>query len=222
MYPDAVPGRYVGFSVSDTGTGIPPEILPQIFEPFFTTKAAGKGTGLGLATVFGIVKLHQGWLKVDNQPGQGVTFRIFLPASTVTADKSVQTEAKPKPRGGNETILLVEDEAQVRKSIRSLLERRGYQVVAAANGIEALDLWLTHRRNVALLLTDLVMPGGMTGYELARQLQSGQSKLKTIYMSGYSAEIAGREIELRPGEIFIQKPCAADQLFEAIRRSLDG
>jgi nitrogen-specific signal transduction histidine kinase/ActR/RegA family two-component response regulator len=222
LYPDAQPGRYVCFSVSDTGAGIPPEILPQIFEPFFTTKAAGKGTGLGLATVFGIVKQHHGWLKVDNQPGQGVTFRIFLPASTVTAAETTQTETKPQPQGGKETILLVEDEAALRKTIRSLLERHGYNVVPAANGMEALDLWRTHGQDVALLLTDLVMPGGMTGYELARQLQSGQSKLKTIYMSGYSAEIAGREIELRPGEMFIQKPCAAGQLFEAIRRSLDG
>jgi PAS domain S-box-containing protein len=222
LYPDARPGRYVCFSVSDTGTGIPPEILPQIFEPFFTTKEAGKGTGLGLATVFGIVKQHQGWLKVDNQPGQGATFRIFLPASTVTPDEAVQTEVKPKPRGGHETILLVEDEASVRKTIRSLLERRGYQVVVATNGIEALDLWPTHSGKVALVLTDLVMPGGMTGYELARQLQSGQPNLKTIYLSGYSAEIAGRRIELRPGEIFIQKPCAAAQLLEAIRGSLEG
>jgi PAS domain S-box-containing protein len=222
LYPDARPGRYVCFSVSDTGSGIPPEILPQIFEPFFTTKPAGKGTGLGLATVFGIVKQHQGWLKVDNQPGQGVTFRVFLPTSTVPADEAAQTEAKSRPQGGSETILLVEDEAQVRKSLGFLLERRGYQVVAAANGAEALDLWRTHRGKVALLLTDLVMPGGMTGYELARQLQSGQSKLKTIYMSGYSAEIAGREIELRPGEVYLQKPCGADQLFDTIRRSLDG
>ena len=222
LYPDARPGRYVCFSVSDTGTGIPPEILPKIFEPFFTTKEAGKGTGLGLATVFGIVKQHQGWLKVDNQPGQGATFRIFLPASTVTPDEAVQTEVKPKPRGGHETILLVEDEAAVRKTIRSLLERRGYQVVAATNGIEALDLWPRHSGKVALVLTDLVMPGGMTGYELARQLQSGQPNLKTIYMSGYSAEMAGREIALRPGEIFIQKPCAAALLLEAIRRSLEG
>jgi PAS domain S-box-containing protein len=222
LYPDAHPGRYVCFSVSDTGTGIPPEIVPQIFEPFFTTKAAGKGTGLGLATVFGIVKLHQGWLKVDNHPGRGATFRIFLPASAAPATEATQTEANPKPQGGKEIILLVEDEASLRKTIRSLLQRHGYTVVAAANGIEALDLCLAQGRKVALLLTDLVMPGGLSGHELARQLQSRQSNLKVIFMSGYSPEIAGREIELRPGENFIQKPFATARLLETIRQSLDG
>jgi signal transduction histidine kinase/ActR/RegA family two-component response regulator len=221
LHPDARPGRYVCFSVSDTGTGIPPEILPQIFEPFFTTKEAGKGTGLGLATVFGIVKSHQGWLKVENNPGQGVTFRIFLPASPITAAEAAQTEDKPKPKGGKETILLVEDEAGVRKTIHALLERHGYDVVAAANGIEALDLYLAHTRKVALVLTDLVMPGGMTGHELGRQLQSRQSNLKIIFMSGYSPEIAGRQLELRPGENFIQKPFAANRLLETIRRGID-
>jgi signal transduction histidine kinase/ActR/RegA family two-component response regulator len=222
LCPDAVPGRYVCFSVSDTGGGIPPEIMPRIFEPFFTTKEAGKGTGLGLATVFGIVKQHQGWIEVDNQPGQGVTFRIFLPASSRTETKAIQTETKARPRGGSETILLVEDELRVRKSISTILKRNGYNVVAAANGSEALELWGAHRQKVALLLTDLVMPGGMKGHELARQLQSAESYLKVIYMSGYSAEIAGRDLELRSGENFVQKPFLTDHLLETIRRSLDA
>jgi PAS domain S-box-containing protein len=222
LCPDAMPGRYVCVSVSDTGGGIPPEIMPRIFEPFFTTKEAGKGTGLGLATVFGIVKQHQGWIEVDNQPGKGVAFGIFLPASSRTEPKATQTGDKPRPRGGSETILLVEDELRVRKSISTILKRNGYDVVAAANGSEALELWGAHRHEVALLLTDLVMPGGMKGHELARQLQSAESYLKVVYMSGYSAEIAGRDLELRSGENFVQKPFLTDHLLETIRRSLDA
>ena len=221
-YPDAAPGDYACLSVSDTGGGIAQDILPKIFEPFFTTKAAGKGTGLGLATVFGIVKQHRGWIKVDNRPGSGVTFHIFLPASGEGATQSAKVEAKANPTGGKETILLVEDEPAVRKLICKMLERRGYDVVLASNGIEAVDLWLAQSRKVALLLTDLVLPGGMTGHELARQLQSSQSALKIVYMSGYSPEIAGREFELRQGENFVQKPFAADKLLETIRHSLDG
>jgi PAS domain S-box-containing protein len=222
LCPDALPGRYVCFSVSDTGGGIPPEIMPRIFEPFFTTKEAGKGTGLGLATVFGIIKQHRGWIHVDNQPGRGVTFRIFLPAGSVAETKATQTSDKPSPRGGPETILLVEDEPRVRKSISTILKRNGYHVVAAANGSEALELWGVHHHEMALLLTDLVMPGGMKGHELARRLQSAESNLKVVYMSGYSAEIAGRDIELRSGENFLQKPFLSDHLLETIRRSLDG
>jgi PAS domain S-box-containing protein len=220
--PDAVPGRYVGFCVSDTGGGIPAEIMPRIFEPFFTTKEAGKGTGLGLATVFGIVKQHGGWIKVDNQPGQGVTFRIFLPASSLAETKASQAEERGIPRGGSETILLIEDEPRVRKSISTILTLNGYRVVAGANGGEALDLWRAQGHEVALLLTDLVMPGGMSGHELARQLQSADSKLKVVYMSGYSAEFAGKDLELRGGENFVQKPFSTGHLLETIRRSLDG
>ena len=218
---EAAPGRYVALGVSDTGSGIPPEILPKIFEPFFTTKEAGKGTGLGLATVFGIVKQHQGWIKVDNRPGQGVTFQVFLPASTEPAVEGAPAEAKPQPRGGTETILVVEDEAVVRKLVRKILERHGYNILEASNGVEALQRWEDNRGTVALLLTDLVMPGGMSGQELARQLVANQPQLKVIYTSGYSADIAGREFQLRPGEAFLQKPCPTAQLVETVRRSLD-
>jgi len=219
---EAAPGRYVSLSVSDTGKGIPPEILPKIFEPFFTTKEAGKGTGLGLATVFGIVKQHQGWIKVDNRPGEGATFQVFLPASVESAVEAALAEAKPEPSRGTETILLVEDEVAVRKLTRKILERHGYQVWEASNGVEALQRWEEHRGTVALLLTDLVMPGGMSGQQLAGQLVAMQPQLKVIYTSGYSAEIAGREFELRPGEAFIQKPCPTAQLVETVRQSLDG
>jgi len=220
--PDAAPGRFACFSVSDTGHGIPPEVMPRIFEPFFTTKAPGKGTGLGLATVFGIVKQHQGWLKVYSEPGQGTHFQIFLPASTATDAELARAAARPKPRGGTETILLVEDESAVRSLTRVILERHGYKVLEAVNGVEALHVWREQREAVALLLTDLVMPAGMSGQQLARQIHVEKPDLKVVFTSGYSAEIAGRELQLRSGETFLQKPFASDQLLETIRRCLDG
>jgi len=222
LNPDAVPGRYVGLSINDTGCGIPPEILPRIFEPFFTTKEPGKGTGLGLATVYGIVKQHKGWLKVYSEPGRGTNFQIFLPASAGTSADPAQPAARPKPRGGTETILLVEDEPAVRSLTRTILERRGYQVLEAANGVEGFSVWQEHRGAVSLLLTDLVMPAGVSGQKLARQIQAEKPGLKVIFTSGYSPEIAGRELELRSGENFLQKPCSPDQLLETVRRCLDG
>jgi PAS domain S-box-containing protein len=220
--PEAVPGRYVCLSVSDTGGGISPEILPHIFEPFFTTKAAGKGTGLGLATVFGIVKQHHGWIDVDNRPGKGVTFQIFLPASGTTDKESISAPLPAPSRDGTETILLVEDEAALRKLMCKILKRHGYQVLEASNGVEALDLWSEHGKSVTLLLTDLVMPGGLDGQELARQLQAKQPALKVVFSSGYSIEIAGREISLRHGENFLPKPFTPDRLLKSIRQCLDA
>ena len=221
LHPDAGPGRYVCLRVTDTGSGIPPEILPRIFEPFFTTKEPGQGTGLGLATVFGIVKQHQGWITVENRPGQGVTFQVFLPASSAPAAELVSPEAKPKPSGGTETILLVEDDLAVRKPTRQILERHGYTVLEAAEGAAALQLWQAHRSAVALLLTDLVMPGELGGQELGRRLRAEQPELKVIFASGYSSDIAGQDFQLRPGEAYVQKPFAMDLLLETIRRCLD-
>jgi CheY-like chemotaxis protein len=219
--PDAEPGRYVCLSVTDTGGGIPPEILPRIFEPFFTTKETGKGTGLGLATVYGIVKKHRGWVEVHSKPGQGASFQIFLPASK--AARAAKSEIKAtKPRGGKETILLVEDEALVRSITRAVLERYGYRVLEAANGMEALKSWEQMGGPVDLLLTDLVMPEGITGQQLANKLQEQVPNLQIIFISGYSAEIAGRALDLRAGENFLQKPFAPDQLLDTIRNCLDS
>ena len=222
LNPDAAPGRYVSLSVRDCGGGIPPEIVPRIFEPFFTTKEAGKGTGLGLATVFGIVKQHQGWIKLDNQLGEGMTFHVYLPATTAVTTALPEAKPKPKPRGGRETILLVEDEWAVRMSTRLILERHGYKVLEASDGTEALKLWQEHRKKIALLLSDLVMPGELGGRELGRRLEEEQPGLKVIYASGYSADIAGKDFQLQPGEAFVQKPFVMDQLLEAVRQSLDG
>jgi len=223
LFPEAVPGGYVCLRVCDTGTGIPPEILPKIFEPFFTTKEVGKGTGLGLATVFGIVKQHRGGIKVANQPGRGAVFEIFLPAvNTPTGAASATAAARRNAGAGTETILLVEDEAALRLPIQKMLTRHGYTVLEAADGLEALGVWREHSGTIHLLLTDLVMPGAMSGKELADQLLTEQPKLKVMLMSGYSAEIAGRELNLRNGMLFMQKPMTFDLLLATIRRCLEG
>jgi PAS domain S-box-containing protein len=219
---EAAPGQYVSVSVRDTGDGIAPEVLPRIFEPFFTTKETGKGTGLGLATVFGIVKQHHGWIKVDTRPGEGATFRVFLPVCPAEIAEPAADPASVPARGGTETILLVEDDIAVRTPLRLVLQRHGYRVLEAANGGEALTLWPEHRASVALLLTDLVMPGAVGGQELAGRLQAEQPQLRVVYTSGYSVEMAGRELHLRPGEKFIQKPYNPDDLLKILRETLGG
>ena len=224
---DASPGRHVCLSVTDTGFGIAPENLSRIFEPFFTTKEPGKGTGLGLATVFGIVKQHHGALTVESEVGQGTTFRIFLPATDATGESPTgespeATGRKPWPRGGPETILLVEDEPSVRRVTRVMLERVGYSVLEAAHGLGALKVWEQHQDKIQLLLTDIVMPEGMSGRELARRLQESRPGLRIIFTSGYSADIAGRELALQEGQNFIQKPASPRQILETVRQCLDG
>src|ERR1039458_3242970 len=217
----ARPGSFACVSVSDTGCGIPPEILPRIFEPFFTTKEVGKGTGLGLATVFGIVQQHQGWINVHSEAGQGTTFRIYLPRLTQRAAKKAVWSSLATIRGGNETILLVEDDPALRAPIRIALSRLGYRVLEASNGIEALEVWKQHRAEIRLLLTDLVMPGGISGKELGEQLLQQDPKLKVIYASGYSADIVGKDFSLKEGVNFLAKPFAAHKLAQTVRNCLD-
>ncbi len=220
FHPDAAPGRYARLSVRDTGNGMTPEILSRVFEPFFTTKEPGKGTGLGLATAFGIVKQHHGWISVSSEPGRGTEFQIFLPASDGFTVLPVSERELAAPHG-SETVLLVEDDPPVRLLARTALERHGYSVLEAANGPDTLKLWDEHGGSVALLLTDLVMPGGMSGQQLARRLQRERKSLKVIFASGYSKEIAGGSLTLKPGEHFLQKPYLPDDLLETVRRCLD-
>ena len=217
----ASPGLYACLNLTDTGCGIAPENLPRIFEPFFTTKEVGKGTGLGLATVYGIIQQHHGWIAVTSQIGQGTSFRIYLPAAKGPLPKSLAASAMSKLPGGNETILLVEDEPPVRLLASNLLQRCGYTVLVAESGAAALPVWKEHREKIHLLLTDMVMPEGISGRELAEKLKSDRPELKVIYTSGYSTDIIGREPRLIEGGNFLQKPYHPLKLAQVIRNCLD-
>jgi CheY-like chemotaxis protein len=221
--PGARAGEFVCLLVSDTGTRIAPEVLPRIFEPFFTTKDVGKGTGLGLATVYGIVQQHQGWIEVASQVGKGSTFKVFLPAIPTPARPAAASEAGADIRGGKETILLVEDEHAVRMATQRVLESKGYTIREAASAREALALWQSHAREIALLLTDIVMPGDMTGRDLAERLWGQRPGLKVIFMSGYSAEVLGKHTDFirRTKSHFLQKPSSSRALLETVRQCLD-
>jgi PAS domain S-box-containing protein len=219
--PRAVPGRFVRLLVQDTGCGIQPQDIPRIFEPFFTTKDAAKGTGLGLATVFGIVEQHHGWIDVTSEVGRGTTFEVFLPALTTSrAAARNETTTLKFPRG-TESILLVEDDPAVRRLARVSLEHCGYRVHEAESPGVALALWETLPESVDLLFTDLIMPGGMTGRELAERLVERQPGLKVIYSSGYSYEVVRPELRLTPGFNFLQKPYHLAEMAATVRRCLD-
>ena len=218
--PDALPGLHVWLAVTDTGCGIAPEILQHIFEPFFTTKDIGKGTGLGLATAYGIVRQHRGWIGVTSEINKGTTFRICLPAS---AGERAEDKGAPLqlqlPRG-SETVLLVEDDVPVRLLVGNLLQRCGYTVLQAESGLAALDIWREHCKGIHLLLTDMVMPDGMTGRELAERLQAEKPELKVIFTSGYNAD-AGKGPPLIEGVNFLQKPYPSGRLAQTVRNRLD-
>ena len=215
------PGLYVRLTVTDTGTGIAPEHLPHIFEPFFTTKEAGKGTGLGLATVYGIVEQHRGWITVSSEPGQGATFNLYFPAVAGDHAEPLHEPAAGKLPHGTETIFVVEDATAVRTIVCHTLRRCGYNILQAESGREALAVWPQYQDQVDLLLTDIVMPNGLTGFELARQLQATRPGLKVIYTSGYSGDLEGNLGKLVEGVNFLQKPYSAHKLAEAVRQNLD-
>jgi CheY-like chemotaxis protein len=219
--PRAKPGRFVRLQVQDRGSGIGAEDLPRIFDPFFTTKGPDKGTGLGLATVFGIVQQHHGWIDVASQVGAGTTFSVYLPA--VSRDSAVTPESVEEPRlpRGTETILLVEDEAAVRELTRICLEHCGYRVHAGVSAAEASSLWDSLKRPVDLLLTDVVLPGGTSGFELAAQLLGRQPGLKVIYSSGYSKDVVDQERRWSAGKTFLRKPYSVGELASMVRRCLD-
>ena len=213
---------YVCLSVTDSGTGIPADILPHIFEPFFTTKDATKGTGLGLATVYGIVQQHHGWVTVESELGKGATFHVGLPASkTTVADKCAEPQERKLPRG-TETILLVEDESSVRVLVRNVFERHGYRVLEADSGHAALAVWREHGSRIDMMLTDMVMPDGMTGLMLAEQLRQECPRLKIIFSSGYSPEAVTTGYALLPDSRFLQKPYNPQNLLRAVRDCLDA
>lgn len=220
QHPDARPGRFVCLTVSDTGCGMDRATLARIFEPFFTTKEVGKGTGLGLATVYGIVKQHQGWIEVNSQPGAGTTFKVYFPASDKAIEAAPDRGPEKSIRGGSETILVVEDEPVLRELARMILKDYKYHVLEASTGHEALQVWENHKGRIDLLLTDMVMPEGMTGRELAERLRRQKPNLAVIYTSGYSSDVMGQENAARDIR-FLQKPYPPLELAQAVRECLD-
>jgi CheY-like chemotaxis protein len=215
---DTAPGRYVVLTITDTGTGMSPEVKEHLFEPFFTTKEAGKGTGLGLATVHGIAGRAGGRVKVYSELGMGTSFRVYLPA----AAGEVQEESAPPaalPRSGGETVLVVEDAEPLRRLTAKLLERRGYRVLTAASAAEAVEIF-ERGLPIDVLLTDVVMPGA-TGPELTQRLLERHPRLRVVYMSGYTEEAIHQHGILRPGVAFLQKPFSSESLERKIREQLE-
>lgn len=214
------PGPCIHLSVSDTGCGIAAEHLTRIFEPFFTTKDVGKGTGLGLATVFGIIEQHKGGITVESEVNIGTTFHIYLPRHTQSlAPPKAQTA--PEAKGGSETILLVEDDDSVRVMARRVLENKGYRIFEANNGMKALEIWQSCP-TIDLLLTDIIMPGGMTGRELGKQLRAVKPALKILFTSGYNQEFLDNESLEDDHTSFLAKPYEHARLVQVVRQCLNG
>ena len=215
----AKPGHYVMLAVIDSGTGIDAETLTHVFEPFFTTKEVGKGTGLGLATVYGVVKQSGGYIWVDSKPGEGASFQIFLPRFTEPATETASTTPSVETMGGTETILLVEDSEPLRKLTQSFLQSHGFQVLSAQDGEEALRLEAQHSGKIDLLLTDVVMPG-MNGRVLADKLLPKQPGMRVLYISGYTDSFVARHGVLELGMVLLHKPYTEEVLISKVREVL--
>jgi len=220
--PEARAGVFVRISVTDTGHGMDPQTLAHIFEPFFTTKEIGKGTGLGLATIYGIIKQHQGWLEVQSAIGVGTTFMVYLPPSAKIPDGFTRRQTKGTAPGGDETILLVEDENDLRDLVFEILKKKGYHVIQAANGVEALRLWGQHRDEIDLVLTDMMMPEGVSGRDLAECVLADKPEIKVIFSTGYSLDVFGSGLSFREGLNFLQKPYDPETLARTVRNRLDS
>jgi PAS domain S-box-containing protein len=219
---DARPGRFVCLSHTDTGGGIPPENMARIFEPFFTTKELGKGTGLGLATVFGIVKQHHGWIQVESVLDKGTTFHIFLPACSEPVAAPENAETQFRHRGGNETILVVEDERDLRDFVARELRRHGYRIFEAVDGPSALEIWAEYKNQINLVFTDVIMTGGLNGRDVAERIWRDNPKMKVIFSSGYGADTLGKDFKLDPGIVYLQKPYLPQMLAKTVRSCLDA
>jgi PAS domain S-box-containing protein len=214
--PDYItPGQYVSMTVTDTGSGIPREIINRIFDPFFTTKEKGKGTGLGLATVYGIVKDHRGYISVQSEEGNGTSFEVFLPLSKKTVQRVSRVQALSLE--GSENILVVDDDKDVLNLIRDVLDTHGYKVMPAKNALVATDIFKHHSDKIQLVITDLVMPL-MGGQDLVKELRNIKRDIKIIVISGYSDE---KIKDKKMVDLFIGKPFEANQLLRAVRQLLD-
>ena len=217
---EAAPGPYVRVTISDTGEGIPASVLPHIFEPFFSTKPPGRGTGLGLSTIFGIVKQHRGWIDVETVNGQGTAFHVWLPLSQSQIPAPAREEVAGAAKG-DETVLLVEDEHSVLLLMRVALEQKGYRILQASSAAEALDVWRANGNDIRLLVTDMVLPSGIGGGELAARLRHARPALKVLFVSGYNEDFSGKEIKEEPGQNFLQKPFSPATFASRVRACLD-
>jgi PAS domain S-box-containing protein len=220
IHPQARTGTFGVIEVTDTGHGIPADVLPQIFEPFFTTKAKDQGTGLGLATVYGIVQQHAGWIEVDSEVAVGTTFRVLIPAQDFAPADS-PTESEQAFLSGDESILVVEDEEPVRTFLTTMLRGQGYAVAAAATANEAFQIWDSGDQKFDLLLTDMVLPEEIDGRELALRLMDRKPDLRILVFSGYLPRDSGRDLAAF-GIDFLEKPAPVDQLLKNIRQLLDS
>jgi signal transduction histidine kinase/HAMP domain-containing protein len=225
LQPQARVGRFACLRVTDSGCGMDQATVERIFEPFFTTKEVGKGTGLGLATVYGIVNQHAGWIEVESEVGKGTTFTVFFPATINAVEPAPATVPEPAPQyaiKGNETVLIVEDEDDLREMAVLILESFGYSVLSARSGPEAFQVWADHTNAIQIMVTDMVMPGGMTGLQLAETLIEQQPNLPVVITSGYSVEDISEKLSGNPNIRFVQKPYSPTALAQAVRNSLDG
>ncbi len=215
------PGDYVLLTVRDTGSGMDQETVTHAFEPFFSTKDSGRGSGLGLSTVYGIVNQSGGSISVESEAGKGTTFKICLPRVEPRPEQHEPAQPPKKSIQGNETILVAEDEEGVRRVVRSFLEGKGYRVLEARDGLEAMEIYEKHQGLVHLLVTDLVMPR-MGGFELGQRLLKADPGLRVLYMSGYSDQAVASQGNLEPGTMFLQKPFSTDTLAQCVRQLLDN
>jgi len=218
-HPELDPGEYVRLRICDSGKGMPPEVIERAFEPFFTTKASGEGTGLGLATVYGIVTQAGGSVSISSAPDLGTTVTVLLPVSG--AEEDVPAEEPPRTSGHGETLLVVEDEAALRDVAGRILSGAGYRVLAADGGVQALELAALHDGTIDLLVSDVVMPG-MLGKELAERLVGVRPDTRVLYMSGYAQPVLASQGTLEPGVALLEKPFTAADLLSAVRKRLDG
>jgi len=219
MNPDVVAGNYVMIAVSDTGSGIPPDLIDRVFDPFFTTKEVGKGTGLGLSMVFGFVKQSGGHIKIYSEEGHGTTVKIYLPRSSGQGQTAYELSSSSEIRGGSETVLVVEDDMLVRNYVMTQVTSLGYATLQAANATEALKL-IDDGAHIDLLFTDVIMPGPMNGRQLVDEALKRRPSLKTLFTSGYTENTIVHNGRLDPGVQLISKPYGRDQLAQKLRSVL--
>jgi CheY-like chemotaxis protein len=217
-HPDALPGKYVVMTVTDSGLGMDEKTLQSAFEPFFTTKEPGKGTGLGLATVYGIVRQSGGWIDVQSAMGKGSSFKIYIPQTDAR-----QVPALPvvtaKAMRGTETVMVVEDQEAVRELAKTVLEAYGYRVLEASSGDAALAFVKQYSQEIHLLVTDVILPG-MNGMDLSKRLRTLRPKLKVLFISGYPAEVISRRGVLEPEVAYLPKPLSPESLVAKVREVL--